>query len=104
MRFTVMFSSSQQGLPVKFRRTDKRFSVQFGSLHTVTIRDNVEHYEGEYAVTPKVYAQSLPTADKFLINDLTVNAIPFFNVSNPAGGNTIYIGTMDEYQSVKRRI
>lgn len=50
-----------------------------------------EPYEGPYDVTPKVEAQTLQTAQKFMREDVSVRAIPYFDVSNPAGGNTIYI-------------
>lgn len=50
-----------------------------------------EPYEGPYDVTPKVTAQTLKTAQKFMREDVSVRAIPYFDVSNPAGGNTIYI-------------
>ena len=50
-----------------------------------------EPYEGPYEVTPKVTAQTLPTAKKLMREDVSVRAIPYFGVSNPAGGNTIYI-------------
>lgn len=50
-----------------------------------------EPYDGPYDVTPKVTAQTLPTAKKLMRDDVSVRAIPYFDVSNPAGGNTIYI-------------
>ena len=50
-----------------------------------------EPYDGPYEVTPKVSAQTLPTAKKFMRDDVSVRAIPYVDVSNPAGGNTIYI-------------
>ena len=50
-----------------------------------------EPYDGPYDVTPKVMAQTLPTAKKLMRDDVSVRAIPYFDVSNPAGGNTIYI-------------
>ena len=50
-----------------------------------------EPYDGPYEVTPKVSAQTLPTAKKSMREDVSAPAIPYFNVSTPAGGNTIYI-------------
>ena len=50
-----------------------------------------EPYDGPYEVTPKVTAQALPTANKLMRDDVSVRAIPYFDVSNTAGGNTIYI-------------
>ena len=49
-------------------------------------------YEGPYSVTPKVDAQSLETRDKYMKNDVTIKAIPYYNVSNTSGGSTVYIG------------
>ena len=49
-------------------------------------------YTGEYEITPKTTAQTLPTADKRLTEDITVLEIPFYEVSNAAGGNTFCVG------------
>ena len=51
-----------------------------------------EEYKGSYEVTPKVEAQTIPTKDKVLIEDMTIKAIPIFKVSNTTGGNTVFIG------------
>lgn len=53
---------------------------------------DVEIYEGDYVVTPKVEVQSLPTKNKFLQKDVSVRSIPYFETSNAAGGKTVYIG------------
>lgn len=50
-------------------------------------------YTESYEVTPKVTKQSLKTKDKHMTNDVTIKKIPFFNVSNEAGGSTAYIGS-----------
>ena len=74
-----------------------RIKVSFGqaaSLHVEQVRPvylNSEPYEGPYDVTPKVTAQILQTAQKLMLEDVSIRAIPYFDVSNPAGGNTIYI-------------
>lgn len=52
-----------------------------------------EIYDGDYVVIPKVTEQSLPTAEKFMEEDVTVKSIPYFEVSNEAGGSSVYIGT-----------
>ena len=49
-------------------------------------------YTGTHEVTPKTTAQTLPTADKRLTDDITVLAIPFYEVSNTAGGSTFSVG------------
>lgn len=50
-----------------------------------------EEYQGAYEVTPKVEAQTMPTKNKVLIDDMTVNAIPIYKVTNSSGGTTVYI-------------
>lgn len=50
-------------------------------------------YEGEYEVTPKVTEQTLQTAQKILEEDMHVKQIPYFEVSNNSGGNTVFIGS-----------
>lgn len=57
---------------------------------------DVTQYEGSYEVTPSVEAQSLPTAEKYMKKDVNVLAIPYFDVSNPAGGSTVYIAETTE--------
>lgn len=49
------------------------------------------NFDGEYTVTPKIYAQTLETKNKSMIDDLVVNQIPYSEVSNPSGGNTVNI-------------
>lgn len=49
------------------------------------------NYEGAYSVTPKVNAQTLETKNKSMTDDLVVEEIPYSEVSNPSGGNTVNI-------------
>ncbi len=59
----------------------------------VAVWQDLPKYGGEYSVTPEVgTGQTLETAGKYLTNDVTVNAIPDYEVSNEAGGNTFIIG------------
>lgn len=55
-------------------------------------------YEGDYEVTPKVEGQELKTMHKYMTQDVTVHAIPFFEVSNTSGGNTVYIANEIEFE------
>lgn len=50
-----------------------------------------EDYGGEYAVTPTVAGETLPTKDKVMRDDLEVRPIPFYETSNNSGGTTVYI-------------
>lgn len=49
-------------------------------------------YEGDYEVTPRLVEQVLPTKDKSMLDDVTVNPIGVDRVSNPSGGKTVTIG------------
>ena len=53
---------------------------------------DVAPYEGEYIVKPKVDDQQLLTNHKYMTDDVTVLAIPYFETSNIANGLTVYIG------------
>ena len=57
------------------------------------IGGNVEEYKGSYEVTPQVQEQTLSTARKVMRDDIKVKEIPYFEVSNNSGGNTVYIGS-----------
>ena len=57
----------------------------------VTVYKDAPKYEGVYNVTPKVSEQTLPTAKKLLSKDVTIREIPYFEVGNNSGGNTVYI-------------
>lgn len=50
-----------------------------------------EDYAGPYSVKPKTEPQSLATADRYLAQDVTIDAIPYYEVSNQ-NGKTIIIG------------
>lgn len=53
----------------------------------------VHYYDGPYEVTPMVNtSQILPTANLFLSENVNVNQIPYYEVSNPSGGKTATIG------------
>ena len=56
------------------------------------IVDLGEPYEGEYTVVPEFATQVLPTANKRMQDDVTVHAIPYYEVTNPTGGTPVYIG------------
>lgn len=49
-------------------------------------------YTGETTVTPNFNSATLYTANKLLMDNITVNPIQVENVSNLSGGITVYIG------------
>lgn len=61
-----------------------------GTVSSDTI--SAHKYEGPYVVAPRKVSQTLNTSDKFMVNDLEVEAIRYSEVSNPAGGLTANIG------------
>lgn len=52
-----------------------------------------EEYTGDTTITPRIReAQILDTAGKVVNDDITVEQVPIYAVTNPAGGVTYYIG------------
>lgn len=58
----------------------------------VLITVDHECYAGNCHVIPKINSQVLPTCDKVVTQDITVEGIPFYEVTNPQGGTTFIIG------------
>lgn len=50
------------------------------------------YYDGKYHVTPDFVDQTLETSGKNMKDDVSVGPIYVSETSNPAGGNTVYIG------------
>lgn len=56
-------------------------------------------YDGEYTVHSEAHeVQTLPTANKHLIKNITVEKIPYYETSNLSDGITIYIGDEREVE------
>lgn len=51
-----------------------------------------EEYTGPTTVTPSGRVQTLPTARKYLAQDITVREIKRWDVGNSSGGTTVFIG------------
>lgn len=54
-----------------------------------------ETYDGEYTVIPTLENQTLATADKLMKQDVTIEKIPHYEVSNNAGGTTFIIAEIN---------
>lgn len=64
-----------------------------GTLSAGTVI-GVELYEGVYTVHSEAHeVQILPTANKQLTKNITVEKIPYFETSNLSDGITAYIGS-----------
>lgn len=61
-------------------------------LLTIPSAVGVEVYDGDYDVTPRLYAQYLDTDGKLMQDDVTVYEIPISHTTNPTGGLTVLIG------------
>lgn len=79
MRLKVKFSEVEQVIPLRFE------SIQ--EVHS----GRGDIYDGSYMVIPSVEEQKLQTAQKMMTDDVTVKAIPYYDVSNASGGTTVYI-------------
>jgi len=62
-----------------------------GSISIPTYID-VDMYDGEYEMSPDFDGATLPTTNKTLSHDITINPIRVESVSNPEGGRTVIIG------------
>ena len=80
-------------IDLKFNIDPAKVNLKFNAYQRVVATDeSVDRYKGDYEVTPKVESQVLQTAQKFLEDNVTIKEIPYFDVSNTAGGSTVYIG------------
>ena len=92
-RFNVKFEK-QDYFNVDFK-SNKQFSMKFGEVIEVPAEIISDTYEGITNVTPKPYeAQILQTKDKRVLEDITVEKIPYFETSNDTG-TTVFIGRND---------
>lgn len=60
--------------------------------YRATLNESVyDEYTGDYIVTPQTTEQMLETSDKLMTDDVTVKAIPYYEVTNE-NGTTVIIG------------
>lgn len=90
MKLDVAFDRNAQHFAVAFSESG-RFKAGFGQIQAVTEYVGGDPYSGAYEITPKVEAQTMPTKNKVMVEDVTVKAIPVYRVSNTSGGTTVYI-------------
>ena len=88
--FNAKFAATEQAFNAKFAATEQAFNAKFSNFQLATEYVD-EEYEGEYSVTPKVEAQTMPTKDKAMAEDVTIKAIPYAEVTNLAKGKTVTI-------------
>lgn len=93
MRFDVTFRELDKKLNVDFHTRNEQIKVDFEHLQVVSDNVGADYYKGDYTVTPKVEKQELATRKKFLTENVKIKEIPFFEVGNSEGGDTVYIGS-----------
>lgn len=93
MKMNVTFSEvGDKTFHVRFQRDCQSFGASFGEIQHLTEYVGGEPYEGEYSVVPKVKAQVLSTKEKVMLDDVTIMAIPYAEVTNISNGKTVTIG------------
>lgn len=92
MHVKADFKVKDMHLEADFSGTSKAMGAKFGQLQRVTEYVGGEAYNGEYTVTPRVEAQTLPTKEKVMLEDVTIRAIPYAEVTNNSNGKTVTIG------------
>lgn len=87
--FDVTFTDMNSKFDMSFSG-DSTFNADFGEVHEV---GKFDVYEGEYNFTPIAEENIVvPTAKKYLEDDIVVKPIPYAAVSNLADGLTVTIG------------
>lgn len=59
---------------------------------------SIAPYNGKYEVIPTLDGETLQIKNKYMAKDLTVQPIPYFEVSNASGGETVYIAGEIEFE------
>ena len=90
--FDAELNATRQTLGARLNATRQTFVADFGKVQHLTEFVGGEPYTGEYAVKPKVEAQTMPTRLKIMLEDVTIHAIPYAEVTNNANGTTATIG------------
>lgn len=86
----VKFSQGKQVFHPRFNQPQMG-KPRFSNVITIE-SDPKETYKGEYTIRPAIEEQSMQTKDKLMVNDVTIEAIPLYSVSNEHNGETIIIG------------
>ena len=69
-----------------------RFARDLFRLNVLLLIKTDDVYDGNYDVIPRVYQQVLPTKDKLMLDDVTVEIIPLSKIINLQNGYTVTIG------------
>lgn len=86
----IQFEEEDEGFQLGFEESTDSFSVGFEE--GIFTGGGLPLYTGAYEVTPKIEAQKLDTANRSMEKDVTIHAIPYYEVDNASNGQTIVIG------------
>lgn len=87
--FRMIFEGALSGFRISFGKESGDFGLSFGEMINA---GQFPLYDGKYEVTPKIEAQQLKTTNRSMEQDVTVHAIPYYEVDNEYNGQTIVIG------------
>lgn len=88
-RFIAEFEVETKYFECEFFSQEQSFETEFLSAQVINAG---EHYDGEYEIVPLAVEQVLDTADKVMDDDITVGAIPYYEVGNMHGKTAIIGG------------
>ena len=92
MLIDLIFNIDPAAVDLKFDINPAKVDLKFNNYQRVIATgDSIERYKGDYEVTPTLEGETLPTKQKLMEEDLTVNPIPIYETSNISGGTTVYI-------------
>ena len=90
-KFKLVFKKKTKNVKFSLKKEHK-LDVNFGTQINVTT-SKLPIYEGDYEVVPSAHNDIiLETAEKRVIDDITVKKITKFETANPGGGYTLTIG------------
>ena len=92
MIIRVSFKETNSVLPIAFTPQCTTITANFGEILKVGNAADLPIYDGDYFVTPAATAQTLRTAQKKMIEDMVIKAIPYAEVTNTSNGKTVTIG------------
>lgn len=90
MRIHVTFQE-KQGFYVLFDEPCEQLNVTFGEI-SIKYTGEIEDYDGDYSVVPKVTSQTLLTENKRMESNVFIYEIPYAETTNTYGGMTASIG------------
>lgn len=91
--FKATFASADKRFDVAFDK-ENTLNVDFSNRMVEKVKEPWDKYEGEYSVIPSIDQQILQTKDLLMKDDVTIEQIPHYEVSNDKG-ETFIIGDGD---------